>query len=152
MQYWLVKSEPDDFSIDDLKRVKTEPWTGVRNYQARNYMRDSMDIGDEVLFYHSNTTPLGIVGRARVGSHTYPDPTQFDASSDYFEPRATPEKPIWMLVDLSFIEKFPRLLSLGEIKQDPLLRAMRVAHPGMRLSVQPVEEVHFHRVCELCRS
>ena len=104
-RYWLMKSEPDAFSIDDLERVGVEPWTGVRNYQARNFMRDGMQVGDGVLFYHSNCAVPGIVGTATVASGTYPDETQFDPTSDYFDPKSTREQPRWYLVDVAFERK-----------------------------------------------
>jgi predicted RNA-binding protein with PUA-like domain len=152
MQYWLVKSEPDEFSLTDLQRKGTEPWTGVRNYQARNFMRDGMKPGDLVLFYHSSITPPEIVGLATVSSKAYPDPTQFDLKGEYFEPRATPENPVWFLVNLTYKETFPKSLNLNDIKADPLLSTMRVAQRGSRLSVQPVEEKHFKRVLELVKN
>ena len=149
MNYWLVKSEPEEFSLDTLKQQKIEPWTGVRNYQARNFMRDSMSLGDLVLFYHSNCTPPSIVGLAQVASKTYPDPTQFDPKSDYFDPKSSLEKPTWFLVDLEYVETFAKSLSLTEIKSDAILSEMRVAQRGSRLSVQPVEEKQFTKVLEL---
>lgn len=142
---WLMKSEPDVFSLDDLKNApkKTTLWEGVRNYQARNFMRDSMKFGDAVLFYHSNCTVPGIVGLAKVSSKkAYPDPSQFDAKSDYFDPKATPENPRWVLVDVTYVKHFKNLISLAEIKEDPLLQNMLVAKRGQRLSIQPVEKAH----------
>ena len=148
MHYWLVKSEPDDFSLAKLAAQGVEPWTGVRNYQARNFMRDQMQVGDRVLFYHSNIPEPAIVGLAEVSSKPYPDPTQFDPNSDYFDPKATPLAPRWFLVDLSYVSTFPKALTLETIKADPLLSQMRVAQRGQRLSVQPVEAEHFQRVLE----
>lgn len=116
-RYWLMKSEPDTFSIDDLERVGTEPWNGVRNYQARNFMRDGMHVGDGVFFYHSNCKVPGIVGIAKVASAAYPDDTQFDPKSDYHDPKASREDPRWMLVDVSFERKLKRTIALDEIKQ-----------------------------------
>lgn len=141
--YWLVKSEPDDFSLDDLERQGKEPWTGVRNYQARNFMRDGMKKGDLVLFYHSNIAPPGVVGLAEVLSAPYADPTAFNEKSEYFDPKSNPEKPTWILVDIGFREKFPRMVSLDEIRNHPVLTHMRVAQKGSRLSVQPVSEEQF---------
>lgn len=148
MRYWLVKSEPDDFSLEDLKNKPVEPWTGVRNYLARNHMRE-MAMGDQVLFYHSNIQPMGIVGIAEVASELYPDPTQFDPNSDYFDPKATKETPRWQLVDLKYVAHLSGILTLPEIKQDPILSEMLVAKTGQRLSVQPVSEDHYQRVLAL---
>ncbi|MGB5397330.1 MAG: EVE domain-containing protein, partial [Gammaproteobacteria bacterium] len=108
MNYWLMKSEPDVFSIDDLKKVKTEPWDGIRNYQARNMMRDEMKIGDEIFFYHSSCKTPGIVGLARVASKPYPDPTQFNKKSRYFDPKSSEDDPRWYLVDIEFLRKTKR--------------------------------------------
>ncbi|MFT4198649.1 MAG: EVE domain-containing protein [Pseudoxanthomonas sp.] len=137
--YWLMKSEPDAFSIDDLKKVGSEPWNGVRNYQARNYMR-SMRPGDGVLFYHSNTAVPGIVGVAEVASEAYPDPTQFDPKSDYFDPRSTREQPRWDLVDVKFVKKLQRMIALDQIKRhaDELGEGFALIQRGSRLSVLPV--------------
>lgn len=139
-RYWLMKSEPDAFSIDDLERVGTEPWSGVRNYQARNFMRDGMKIGDKVLFYHSNTKVPGIVGTATVASGAYPDETQFDRKSDYYDPKASREEPRWHLVDIAFERKLSRTISLEEIKQqaERLGEEFALIRRGNRLSVFPV--------------
>jgi len=139
-RHWLMKSEPDAFSIDDLARVGTEPWNGVRNYQARNFMRDQMRVNDGVLFYHSNTKLPGIVGVARVASPAYPDDTQFDPGSDYFDPKATDEQPRWYLVDIAFERKLARTISLTKIKQhaDALGEGFPLIARGNRLSVFPV--------------
>lgn len=138
-RYWLMKSEPDAFSIDDLERVGTEPWNGVRNYQARNNMR-LMQPGDGVLFYHSSCDVPGIVGTARVASEAYPDPTQFEARSDYFDPKSTQEEPRWSLVDVAFERKLRRTIPLEEIKQhaDALGDEFALLRRGSRLSVMPV--------------
>ena len=151
MRHWLIKSEPDVFSIDDLSKVRQEPWSGVRNYQARNFMWKDMRIGDTALFYHSNAKPPGIVGIARVASDPYPDPTQFDPSSEYFDPKANDLKPRWWLVDFSFVEKFPRILSLDALKADPQLQEMLVCQRGTRLSITPVEPKHFQQVLSAAR-
>lgn len=148
-RYWLMKSEPGEFSIDDLARVQREAWEGVRNYQARNFLRDEMAEGDEVLFYHSNASPTGVVGVARVVGASYPDPSQFDSQSPYFDAKSRPEEPRWYLVDVEFVDKLARVVTLAEIKEDPSLEAMLVARRGMRLSVQPVEREHFRRVLRL---
>ncbi|MFY0447398.1 EVE domain-containing protein [Xanthomonas codiaei] len=139
-RYWLMKSEPDTFSIDDLQRVGTEPWNGVRNYQARNFMRDGMHVGDGVFFYHSNCKVPGIVGIARVASAAYPDDTQFDPKSDYHDPKSSREDPRWMLVDVAFERKLKRTISLDEIKQhaDALGEGFPLIARGNRLSILPV--------------
>ena len=138
-RYWLMKSEPDAFSIDDLEKVGTEPWNGVRNYQARNFMR-SMQVGDGVLFYHSNCKEPGIVGTATVATVAYPDDTQFDPRSDYYDPKSTREDPRWSLVDVKFQRKLARTIALDEIKQhaDALGDGFALTQRGNRLSVLPV--------------
>ena len=138
-KYWLMKSEPTDFSIDDLARVKTEPWTGVRNYQARNFMRQ-MKPGDGVLFYHSNTDVPGIYGIGEVASQPYPDKSQFDKKSKYFDAKATPEQPRWDLVDVGYVRTLKRPLSLNEIREhrDELGEEFSLIRTGSRLSVMPV--------------
>ena len=143
MNYWLMKSEPDAYSIDDLARDTTEPWTGVRGYQARNYMRDSMQIGDEVLYYHSNANPPGVVGLAKITSAPYPDPSAFDVKSEYYDPKSNPAQPTWILVDITFVKKFDRIMSLEEMRNDPKLEGMLVTRRGSRLSIQPVSAEHF---------
>ena len=149
-RYWLMKSEPDVFSITDLERVKREPWTGVRNYQARNYMRE-MRVGDLVLFYHSNAKPPGVVGVARVCREAYPDATQLDPASPYFDPKATAAAPRWEHVDVEHVETLPRTVTLEELKADAKLEGMLVTQKGSRLSVQPVDPAHFQRVLEIAR-
>ncbi|MFO7566687.1 MAG: EVE domain-containing protein [Enhygromyxa sp.] len=150
-RYWLMKSEPDVFSIDDLARRDREPWDGVRNYQARNFMRDEMAVGDLVLFYHSNATPPGVAGVARVASAAYPDPTAFDPDSKYHDPKSDPDDPRWWLVDVEFVEKFAELVSLDALKAaaNAELDGMLVVRRGQRLSVQPVEKQHFARVLRM---
>jgi len=149
--YWLMKSEPDAFSIDDLERVGTEPWTGVRNYQARNFMRDAMKPGDGVLFYHSNCELPGIVGTATVASTPYPDPTQFDKKSDYYDPRANPEEPRWQMVDVAFDRKFSRTISLDEIRTHAaaLGEDFALIRRGNRLSVLPVTASQWRHLLSL---
>jgi len=139
MPYWLMKSEPDEFSIDDLARApgKTTPWFGVRNYQARNYMRDAMRPGDGVLFYHSSCEVPGIAGLAEVSGAPYPDETQFDPKSPYFDPKSTRGNPRWMLVDVKLVRK-TRLLALDELRSHPQLADMVILRRGNRLSVTPV--------------
>ena len=133
-QYWLMKSEPDEASIDHLQAAGELPWTGVRNYQARNFMRDQMRIGDGVLFYHSSCPEPGIAGFAEVSSTAYPDETQFDPGSHYFDAKARREEPRWQHVNVRFVRK-TRLLSLAEMKRDPALAGMRTLQPGNRLSI-----------------
>ena len=136
-RYWMMKSEPDAFSIDDLERIGTEPWNGVRNYQARNFMRDDMRVGDGVLFYHSSCAEPGIVGIARVASGAKPDPTQFDPHSPYFDAKSQPEAPRWQLVDVQALRK-TRVLGLAEMRSVPELAEMQVLKRGNRLSITPV--------------
>jgi predicted RNA-binding protein with PUA-like domain len=138
MHYWLMKSEPDTFSIDDLARVKTEPWSGVRNYQARNFMRDGMKVGDGVLFYHSSCPEPGVVGVATVASTAYPDPTQFQRKSPYFDSASKPEEPRWLLVDVAFDRKLARTVTLEELKAQPRLEGFALLSRGNRLSILPV--------------
>jgi predicted RNA-binding protein with PUA-like domain len=149
-RYWLMKSEPDAFSIDDLQRVGTEPWTGVRNYQARNNMR-AMQVGDGVLFYHSSCDVPGIVGVAAVASAPYPDPTQFDKKSDYHDPKATREQPRWELVDVTFERKLKRTIPLEEIRQhtDELGEGFALTQRGSRLSVLPVTAAQWKLLLSL---
>lgn len=143
-----MKSEPSVYSIDDLARDGRTPWTGVRNYQARNYMRDAMRMGDLVFFYHSSAEPTGIAGLARVDSAPYPDPTQFDRDSPYFDPKAAPDKPVWFLVDVRFERKIEPILTLQEIRADPALADLPLLKPGQRLSVQPVPAPAARRLLE----
>ena len=141
MAYWLMKSEPDAFGIEDLQSrpAKTEPWDGVRNYQARNFMRDDMKKGDEIFFYHSNCKVPGIVGIATVASTAYPDPTQFDPDSDYFDPKSDPDDPRWILVDVKYKRRLERILSLAEIKDHAeALGDFALVRKGNRLSIMPV--------------
>ena len=135
--YWLMKSEPSECSIDDLVRTHRVPWVGVRNYQARNFMRDQMQVGDGVLFYHSSCPDPGIAGLAEVASTAYPDATQFDPGSAYHDPKASPEAPRWWHVDVKLVKK-TRLLSLAEMRQRAALSTMKVLARGNRLSITPV--------------
>ncbi|HVL90212.1 MAG TPA: EVE domain-containing protein [Actinomycetota bacterium] len=150
MAYWLMKTEPGTFGIEDLARKKREHWDGVRNYQARNNMM-AMKAGDGVLFYHSNAKPSGVAGLAEVVREAYPDHTGQDPSSKYFDPKASPENPIWMMVDVGYVETFPRVVSLAELKQTPGLEAMAVLRKGSRLSVTPVTQEEFEIICDLGR-
>lgn len=140
MQYWLFKSEPDAFSIDDLARrpKQTESWDGVRNYQARNFMRDEMKLGDKIFFYHSSCKEPAIVGLAEVVKESHPDKTQFDEKSKYFDPKATIDNPRWFLVDVKFIEKFSKALTLKEMKEDSRYDEMPLVKKGSRLSIMPI--------------
>lgn len=150
MKTWLFKSEPDTYSIDDLQKEKTCFWEGVRNYQARNFLRDEVKKGDFVLFYHSNCKPPGIVGLAEVIKEGTPDPFALDPKSDYFDPKASEENPRWYGVTLKFLKKYPKALSLEEIKASKELEGMLVAQKGQRLSIQPVETKHYKRIETLC--
>lgn len=145
-----MKSEPDAYSIDDLARDGTEHWDGIRNYQARNLMRDEMEIGDRVLFYHSNAKPPGVVGIAEVASGPYPDHTQFDPDEKYYDPKSDPENPRWIMVDVKYVEMLPRLVSLHEIKAYPELVDMVLVNRS-RLSVQPVTEAEFEFIVARAR-
>lgn len=145
MNYWLMKSEPDEASILDLQRAGSLPWTGVRNYQARNFMRDDMAIGDGVLFYHSSCAEPGIAGLAEVCSAAYPDATQFDPASPYHDPKSKPEAPRWVHVDVRW-RATTRLLSLKEMREAPELATMRVLERGSRLSITPVTPEEWNAV------
>lgn len=151
MRYWLFKSEPETFSIDDLKqrRLSTEHWDGVRNFQARNMLRDEVKKGDKVLFYHSNCTPPGIVGIAEVVKEGYPDFTAWDPRSDYFDPKSNPDKPQWYMVNVKFVEKFSSMLTLDELKQNPKLHEMLILRRGNRLSITPVTESEWKAIIKM---
>jgi predicted RNA-binding protein with PUA-like domain len=153
MAFWLMKSEPDEFSIDDLAAApkKTTAWFGVRNYQARNYMRDHMKVGDGVLFYHSSCPEPGIAGIAEVSSPSYPDASQFDAKSPYFDPASKREEPRWMNVDVKFVKK-TRLLGLAEMRERRALAGMRTLRKGNRLSITPVTPAEWRAVLKLLKS
>lgn len=146
MNYWLFKSEPDAFSIDDLEAMpeQTEHWDGIRNYQARNYLRDQVKKGDQVFFYHSSCKNVGIVGVAEVVREAYPDHTQFDPESKYFDPKSNPENPRWFMVDIKLKQKFPQILSLKSIKQMPDITETGLVKKGHRLSIMPVPENEWH--------
>jgi len=152
MNYWLMKSEPDELSIDDLVRLprKTTPWFGVRNYQARNYMRDGMAIGDLAFFYHSSCPEPGIAGIVEISKKAYADASQFDAKSPYFDPKATREDPRWLNVDVTFREK-TRLISLDELRTVPALAGMIVLKRGNRLSITPVTSAERKAILKLSR-
>jgi len=146
-KYWLMKSEPEECSIDDALAApaRTVPWTGVRNYQARNFMRDGMQVGDGVLFYHSSCAEPGIVGIARVASASKVDPTQFDAASPYFDAKSKPEAPRWLLVDVQALRK-TRLLALPELRSVPALADMGLLRRGNRLSITPVTQAEWDAI------
>ena len=147
--YWLMKSEPDTFSLQDLKErpQQREPWDGVRNYQARNFMRDGMSVGDGILFYHSNTKPPGIVGLAEVVSEAYPDPTAFDKKSKYYDEKSDPSNPRWFLVDVAYRKGFKHQVSLEAMKGMSELAEMKVLQKGNRLSITPVSESEYKAIC-----
>ena len=144
MRYWLMKSEPSDCSVDDLAAMpgQTVAWYGVRNYQARNFMRDQMRVGDGALFYHSNCKEPGIAGIARVSSTVYPDATQFDRKGKYFDPKATPEQPRWFNVDVQLVRKV-QLITISELRRHPQLARMRTLQRGNRLSITPLDPVEW---------
>jgi predicted RNA-binding protein with PUA-like domain len=150
MNYWLMKSEPNCYSIDDLENDTVEKWDGTRNYQVRNMMRDDMKVGDRALFYHSNAgKETGVVGVMTVHSQAYPDPTQFDPNSEHPDPKSDPENPRWLCVDMKFKEKLPALVSLQEIKRDPDFSTMPLVKKGNRLSVFQINKTHFDKVVAL---
>ena len=151
IQYWLFKSEPDVYSIDDLKKEKKTYWEGIRNYQARNLLRDTVKKGDLVFFYHSNAKPPGIAGIAEVVKEGYPDHTQFDENEKYFDPKANKDDPRWFMVDVKFVEKFKNLVSLEELKNNPNLDEMMVTKRGARLSIQPVTKKEWDIVNKLAK-
>jgi predicted RNA-binding protein with PUA-like domain len=151
MKYWLVKTEPSVFSWEDLQKLpnQTSPWEGVRNYQARNFMRDDMKLGDRVFFYHSVAKPLAIMGIAQVVKEAYLDTFAFDPNSDYYDPKSSPENPRWVMVDLQFESAFAPPITLDELKQTSGLEEMMVLRKGCRLSVQPVTAQEWKLVCNI---
>lgn len=149
-RHWLMKSEPNTYSIDDLRRDGSTCWDSIRNYQARNFMRDDMRPGDLVLFYHSNASPPGVAGVARVSRAAYPDHTARDTGSDYFDPKATEQDPRWYMVDVEFVEKFPQIVPLTSLRDQPGLEEMVVTKRS-RLSVQPVTAEEFEIVRRMAR-
>jgi predicted RNA-binding protein with PUA-like domain len=151
--YWLLKSEPEEFSIDDLERVGREPWSGVRNYQARNFMRDGMRVGDGVLFYHSNCKPPGVVGVADVVGEAYPDPTQFDPRSDYFDAASDRGAPRWLAVDVGYKRHLRRCITLDELKAEAdALGDLALLRRGNRLSVLPVSAAQWKHILKMEKS
>lgn len=149
--YWLLKSEPDVFSIEDLRLSarRTTDWGGVRNYQARNFIRDQMRPGDKVLFYHSNAKPSGVAGLAEITSTAYPDVTAFDPQSPYHDADANPAEPTWYAIDVTWVQTFDTVLPLEQLKGDPKLEGMELLRKGSRLSVQTVSKAHYERVVKL---
>lgn len=148
MQYWLMKSEPDAFGIEDLANLpkKISPWDGVRNYQARNMLRDDMKVGDLAFFYHSNCQPPGIVGIVKVVKSGYPDHTAFDPESKYFDPKSQPDNPRWFMVDVQLVEKFAHMITLDELRANPLLKDMVLLRKGNRLSITPVTQTQWRAI------
>ena len=149
MNYWLMKTEPDAFSIDDLKERKKEFWDGVRNYQARNFMRDDMKKGDFILIYHSSCKEIGVAGIAEVATESTPDRTQFDKRSKYFDEKATKEEPRWFYVEVKFKKKLKRIISLDEIKEQKSLKDIALIKKGNRLSIMPLEKKEFDIILSL---
>lgn len=151
-KYWLMKTEPNVFSIDDLKQVKKELWDGVRNYQARNFMRDDMKPGDEILIYHSRVAPMGVYGLAKVSKSAVPDPTQFDKKSKYYDPKSDLEHPRWLCVEIQFVKKLKQPVELERIKNNRKLKDMLLIQRGQRLSIQPVTKKEFDEVLKMEQS
>jgi predicted RNA-binding protein with PUA-like domain len=152
MRYWLMKSEPSDCSIDDLvaSPQQTVPWVGVRNYQARNFMRDDMRVGDLAFFYHSSCPQPGIAGIVKISRTAYPDATQFDAQSKYFDPKSKPDAPRWLHVDVQLVQKLP-LIALAALRTHSALAELRILQRGNRLSITPVEEGHWEQIVQLAK-
>lgn len=150
-RHWLMKVEPSAYTIDDLRREGRTGWEGVRNYKARNFLRDEIRVGDGVLFYASNAEPSGVTGIAEVVKAGYPDPLQFKPGHDYHDPKATADRPIWYAVDIGFVERFPEVVPLADLKANAALRSMMVVQRGMRLSVQPVTREDFEEVRRMGR-
>jgi len=151
IKYWLVKSEPNAYSIDDLARDKITHWDGVRNYQARNFMRDEMKIGDKVLFYHSNTETPAVVGVCEVVKEGYPDFTAFDPEDKHYDPKSKLDQPTWIMVDIKIVDKLARPVTLEEIKNNPKLQNMKLVQRGNRLSVMPIDKKEFDEIIKLCK-
>jgi predicted RNA-binding protein with PUA-like domain len=145
-KYWLFKSEPDEYSIDDLEKDGTTFWDGVRNYQARNFIRDEMKKGDQVLFYHSNTDPNAVVGICEITKEAYPDFTAFDPKNKHFDPKSREDNPSWFMIDIKFVKKLKNKVSLDEIKSNTKLNKMRLVQRGNRLSVFPIEKIEFDEI------
>lgn len=148
-RYWLMKSEPAVYSLDDLERDGTECWDGVRNYQARNFMRDRMRVGERGFFYHSNTKEPGIVGIVEIAREAYPDHTAFDPEDPHYDPKSDPDNPRWFMVDVRFVRKLDRTITLTELKQHPELGDLPLVRKGNRLSVMPIEDHHWDFILSL---
>lgn len=149
MKYWLMKSEPDAFSIDDLKTVGTEHWDGVRNYQARNMMRDDMKVGDKVFFYHSSCKQVGVVGVMTVSQEGYPDFTSWDPDSKYYDAKSTPDNPRWFMVDVTYDRHLKRTIPLSELKTNPALENMALVKKGSRLSIMELSKEEFETILSM---
>lgn len=149
MRHWLMKSEPDAYSIADLGREKRALWDGVRNYQARNFMRDEMQVGDAVLFYHSNATPPGVAGLARVSAPAQPDPTAFDKKSKYYDPKSAPEAPRWVCVEVEYVAEFAEILPLAKIRERKSLKDLPLLQRGQRLSIQPLSKTQYDTLVKM---
>lgn len=149
MAYWLLKSEPNSYSIDDLKRDRVTSWSGVRNFQARNFMRDAMKVGDLCFFYHSSTEPVGIAGVCEVVKAAHPDGTAFDPDDHHFDPKSDAKNPTWMMVDVQFKEKFKKLILLSQLRAEKTLQNMWILRKGNRLSITPVTEKEWKTIIEL---
>lgn len=150
--YWLIKSDPETYTIDDLEREGVTEWDGVRNFKARNFMRRQMQIGDPILFYHSNAEPTGVYGLAEVAAEAHPDSAQFDKKSHYHDPESDPDSPTWWCVDVRYVETFPAPVMRDELKDEPALADMMVLKKGMRLSITPVTKQEFDVVRRMGRS
>lgn len=147
--YWLMKSEPSEFSIDDLKKKKRSRWDGIRNYQVRNMLRDDMKIGDFALFYHSSTKEIGVVGEMKIIQGAYPDPLQFDSKSEYFDPLSKPEQPRWLAVNVEFVSKFEKIVPLSAIRNDRAFKHLPLVQAGNRLSIMHISAAQYDRMYEL---
>ena len=149
MQYWLMKSEPDTYSIDDLQSFGVDHWDGIRNYQVRNFFRDQMQVGDQAFFYHSNCKKPGIVGTMEIMSKAYPDHTAFDPSEKYFDSKSDPENPRWLMVDVHYIRHLDRMITLGELRQQKQIADMKLLQRGNRLSVLPLSKMEWQYILEM---
>ena len=149
--YWLFKSEPNSYSIDDMVKDKKTHWDGIRNYQARNFIRDEMKKGDKVLFYHSNADPMAVVGVCEIVKEAYPDHTAFDPDSKYYDPKSKKDNPAWMMVDIKIIKKFKQPVTLSEIKENKKLQSMRLVQRGNRLSAFPIEKKEFDEILKMAQ-
>ena len=149
MQYWLMKSEPDTYSIDDLQSFGVDHWDGIRNYQVRNFFRDQMQVGEQAFFYHSNCKEPGIVGIMEIVSTAYPDHTAFDPSQKYFDSKSDPENPRWLMVDVHYIRHLDRMITLGELRQQKQITDMKLLQRGNRLSVLPLSKMEWQYILEM---